>query len=49
MSAWATRLMGYGGYIPFGLEVYADYHFVRGLVGQPTKTAPPEVGPPEPA
>ncbi len=26
-------LLGYGGYIPFGLEVYALYHFVMGIVG----------------
>ena len=26
-------LLGYGGYVPFGLEVYAIYHFLRGLVG----------------
>ena len=26
-------LLGYGGYLPFGLEVYAVYHFLSGLVG----------------
>jgi hypothetical protein len=26
-------LMGYGGYLPFGLEVYAVYYFVSSLVG----------------
>ncbi len=25
-------LLGYGGYLPFGLEVYAVYHFLIGLV-----------------
>ena len=25
-------LLGYGGYLPFGLEVYAVYHFLSGLV-----------------
>ena len=27
-------LLGYGGYIPFGLEVYAVYHFVSALPGR---------------
>ena len=26
-------LLGYGGYLPFGLEVYAAYHFLTSLVG----------------
>ena len=26
-------LMGYGGYLPFGLEVYAGYHFLAGIFG----------------
>ena len=26
-------LLGYGGYLPFGLEVYATYHFLSGFVG----------------
>ena len=26
-------LLGYGGYVPFGLEVYAAYHFLTSLVG----------------
>ena len=26
-------LLGYGGYIPFGLEVFAAYHFLSGLMG----------------
>ncbi len=25
-------LLGYSGYLPFGLEVYATYHFMSGLV-----------------
>ncbi len=25
-------LLGFGGYVPFGLEVYAGYHFLVGLV-----------------
>ena len=24
-------LLGFGGYLPFGLEVYAGYHFLSGL------------------
>ena len=27
-------LLGYGGYLPFGLEVYASYHFLAGLLGR---------------
>ena len=26
-------LLGYGGYLPFGLEVYASYYFLTSLVG----------------
>ncbi len=26
-------VLGYGGYLPFGLEVYAGYHFIAGLLG----------------
>ena len=25
-------LLGYAGYLPFGLEIYAFYYFIRGLV-----------------
>lgn len=28
-------LLGYGGYLPFALELYAIYHFVMGIFGQP--------------
>ena len=31
-------LLGYLGYLPFGLEVYAAYHFLAGLVGLNSKT-----------
>jgi hypothetical protein len=27
-------LLGYGGYLPFSLELFAMYHFVMGLFGQ---------------
>ena len=30
-------LLGYGGYLPFGLEVFAVYHFLGGLVGMAPK------------
>ena len=30
-------LLGYGGYLAFGLEVYAVYHFLRSLVGMAPK------------
>jgi hypothetical protein len=26
-------LLGYGGYLPFALELYALYHWVSGLFG----------------
>ena len=26
-------LLGYGGYLFFGLEVYAAYHFLAGVAG----------------
>lgn len=29
-------LLGYGGYLPFALELYALYHLVAGLLGQKT-------------
>jgi hypothetical protein len=28
-------LLGYGGYLPFALELYAFYHLIMGLLGQP--------------
>jgi hypothetical protein len=27
-------LLGYGGYLPFALELYAIYHLVMGWLGQ---------------
>jgi hypothetical protein len=27
-------LLGYGGYLPFALELFAVYHFVMGLLGE---------------
>ena len=30
-------VLGYGGYLPFGLEVYAVYHFLSGFVGKVRK------------
>ena len=26
-------LLGYGGYLPFGLETFAAYHFAAGFLG----------------
>jgi hypothetical protein len=26
-------LLGYGGYLPFALELYALYHLITGLLG----------------
>ncbi len=31
-------LLGYGGYLPFALELFALYHFVMGLLGNPQDT-----------
>ncbi len=30
-------LLGYGGYLPFGLEAYVIYHFLSGMVGRAPK------------
>ncbi len=27
-------LLGYGGYLPFALELYAFYHLIMGFFGQ---------------
>lgn len=37
-------LLGYGGYLPFALELYALYHMVMGLLGQ-KRTRYVEIGP----
>jgi hypothetical protein len=29
-------LLGYGGYLPFALELYALYHLVMGFLGDKT-------------
>jgi hypothetical protein len=29
-------LLGYGGYLPFALELYALYHWISGLFGNKT-------------
>lgn len=34
MHIFEMPLMGYGGYLPFALELYAIYHLVFGLFGQ---------------
>lgn len=33
LHVFEMPLLGYGGYIPFGLELFATYHFLRGLAG----------------
>ena len=33
-------LLGYSGYLPFGLEVYAAYHFLIGLVPRVPQVSP---------
>ena len=37
-------LLGYGGYLPFGLEVYAGYYFLSGLFGWALKIPTHAVG-----
>jgi hypothetical protein len=34
LHVFEMPLLGYGGYLPFSLELFALYHFVRGLLGQ---------------
>ena len=43
-------LLGYGGYLPFGLETYAVFHFVAGLLGWSSDARVPMIGdaPPSP-
>ena len=37
-------LLGYGGYLPFGLETYAAYHFVAGVLRLPSSGKLPVSG-----
>lgn len=34
LRVFEMPLLGYGGYLPFALELYAIYHFVAGVVGE---------------
>jgi hypothetical protein len=34
LHVFEMPLLGYGGYLPFALELYALYHMVMGLIGQ---------------
>jgi hypothetical protein len=34
LHVFEMPLLGYGGYLPFSLELFALYHFARGLLGQ---------------
>jgi len=34
LHVFEMPLLGYGGYLPFALELYAIYHFIVGLLGQ---------------
>jgi hypothetical protein len=34
LHVFEMPLLGYGGYLPFALELYALYHFVMGIAGQ---------------
>jgi hypothetical protein len=34
LHVFEMPLLGYGGYLPFSLELFAIYHFLRGLLGQ---------------
>lgn len=33
LHVFEMPLLGYGGYLPFALELYALYHWVSGVVG----------------
>ncbi len=35
LHVFEMPLLGYGGYLPFALELYAFYHLIMGLLGQP--------------
>ncbi len=37
-------LFGYGGYLPFGLETFAVYHFVAGILPVPSSGQLPVAG-----
>jgi hypothetical protein len=34
-------ILGYGGYLPFGLETFAAYHFIAGILGWSTGALSP--------
>jgi hypothetical protein len=34
LHVFEMPLLGYGGYLPFGLELFAMYHFVAGAFGR---------------
>ena len=34
LHVFEMPLLGYGGYLPFSLELFALYHFVQGLLGR---------------
>ncbi|MDD5367736.1 MAG: hypothetical protein PHQ40_01515 [Anaerolineaceae bacterium] len=38
LHVFEMPLLGYGGYLPFALELYALYHLVRGLLGNKTES-----------
>jgi hypothetical protein len=35
LHVFEMPLLGYGGYLPFALELYAFYHLIMGLLGRP--------------
>jgi hypothetical protein len=51
LHVFEMPLLGYGGYLPFALELYAFYHLIMGLLGQPrteyVRVHPEETGHPE--
>jgi hypothetical protein len=36
MHLFEMPLLGYGGYLPFALELYGLYHLLTGLLGHKT-------------
>jgi hypothetical protein len=44
LHVFEMPLAGYGGYIPFGWELFAVYHFAAGLTGTSPRERPPHRG-----
>jgi hypothetical protein len=38
LHVFEMPILGYGGYLPFGMELFALYHLITGLLGHPEST-----------